>query len=154
MKIIIPPRQTTQETNIFGAESNMFYNGDIKSIRLIGPPSETNRVNKMLKNEKINGGKMHIEGLKKYIKENDKISSNYFNFVDKNIMDDNDMILYYKAKRRQITELINEIKDREYNHQNKLSDITLNKDPKVSSVKIKDTLKKSPSALTLKRYII
>jgi len=153
-KIFVSMKKSTEEINVFG-ESNLFYNGDVKSIKLIGPPSEMNRISKMLNEDNLKY-KYNIEELKKYIMDNDKISSNYLNFVDKSQMDDDDMITYYKAKRRQITNSINDINERSYNH-NYLSDAINTVKQKRKYIKNGKIMKKSSSDMDFtqkKKYII
>jgi hypothetical protein len=96
-------KSISKSENMFG-NSNMFYNGDIKSLKLIGEPSNDNRVNKLLSKDKFGKAKYSLEDLKNYIAENDKASSHYLNFVDKNKLDDDEMIKFYKAKRRELIE--------------------------------------------------
>ncbi len=141
-KVFVSMRKSAEEINVFG-ESNLFYNGDVKSLKLIGPPSETNRISKMLNEDDLKY-KYSVEDLKKFIMENDKISSNYLNFVDKSKMDDDDMITYYKAKIRQIKNSINYIKERSYNH-NYLSDSINSDRPKSKGIKNVKIMKKNAS---------
>jgi hypothetical protein len=96
-------KSNSQSDNIF-INSNMFYNGDIKSLKLIGEPSNDNRVNKLLSKDKFGKGSYTLEDLKNYITENDKASSHYLNFVDKNKLDDDEMIKFYKSQRRELIE--------------------------------------------------
>ena len=116
--------------NKFG--DNIFFNGDIKSLKLIGPPSKENRINNMIEGEKLEKDINTIDDLKNYIKNNEKVSSNYLNFVDKSKMNENDMISFYKAKRRVITDTFDEIAKREEFHTNKIPDNSFLRSSKIS----------------------
>ena len=104
-------------------------------MKLIGPPSKDNRVGKMLFHDKFDKGTFSLDDLKVHIKENDK-ASYYLNFVDKSKMNENDLINFYKGRRRELTETYDEIAKRQSAHINKLFHNTLNS--KVSKGSFKD----------------
>jgi hypothetical protein len=115
------------QKNLFGQESNLFYNGDIQSMKLIGPPSENNRIAKILNvdahPESVRTGLRGVSSLDELKKNVDKemsIKEGYLNFVPKEKMNDDQMIEYYKKMRRRITQ--------------NLFDITKNHDKKISKL--------------------
>ena len=91
--------------------TNIFFNGDIKSLKLIGPPSPESRFNLIRERDYLNRDTT-IDELKKYMKEND-LTGEYLNFVDKNIVSNADIIKFYKFKRRQLEGHVNEITKRQ-----------------------------------------
>ncbi len=89
----IPKSKTNNNTeNFFGEGGNLFYNGELKSLRLIGPPSNTNRIAKIVNEVEENNKKQSPKKKVYTIEELKKISNSYkdikevggyLNFIEK-----------------------------------------------------------------------
>jgi len=119
--------------NLFGQNSNLFYNGDIQSIKLIGPPSENNRIAKIFNTdshpESTKSGLRSISSLdelKKNVDNEITIKEGYLNFVPKEKMNDDQMIEYYKKMRRRITQNLFDIAENKDKKINKIESINSN----------------------------